>query len=183
MPNPTSLTLLALMPLIVWRMVSRVRRMIGRQRLSRIRPWLTLVVFPLVLCLIGVFAFPHWERLWWMAGGLALGAGAAVIGLKLTTFEPTPDGLFYTPNAHLGIAISLLFIGRVTWRLVEAFTLDAGAPQPAPDAFMRSPFTLVVIGIMGGYYITYATGLIRWRMGVMKAKRLREAQAPEPGVL
>lgn len=163
MPNTANLTLLVLLPLIAWRMVSRIRRMVGRQRLSRIRPWVTLAVFPLVLGLIGIFAYPHWERLWWLAGGIAAGVALAIAGLKLTRFEPTPEGLFYTPNAHLGITLSVLLVARIAWRLFETFTMELPTGPQHDAEFLRSPLTLVVFGLLAGYYIAYAVGLLRWR--------------------
>jgi hypothetical protein len=174
----TTVTLLALMPLLVWRMVVRVKRMVGRQRAGRIRPWIQLVVFPLVIALFCFLAREHLERLWWLAGGVAAGLGLAVYGLKKTVFEPTPTGLFYTPNAHLGIALSVLLVGRVLWRMGEMFLLD-GAGGQQPDDFARSPLTLVIFGLLAGYYIGYAAGLIRWRFSVMRAKKLRDAVQQE----
>src|SRR3569832_751842 len=88
--NPASLTILALLPLIAWRMVARVRRMVGRQKFSRIRPWVTLVV--VLLC---EMAREHLERLWWLAASIAGGVALAVLGLKHTKFEATDEGLFY----------------------------------------------------------------------------------------
>ncbi|MBG9388310.1 hypothetical protein [Caenimonas aquaedulcis] len=172
--DTTTVTLLALMPLLVWRMIVRVKRMVGRQRAGRIRPWVTLVIFPLVLALFSFLAKDHAQRLWWLAGGVACGLGLAVWGLKKTVFEATPTGLFYTPNAHLGIALSLLLVGRLVWRMVEVFTMDAAAMQQ-PDEFTRSPLTLLVFGLLAGYYIGYAFGLVRWRFAVMRAKRRRES--------
>ena len=168
MADPTHLTLLALLPLIAWRMVSRIRRMIGRQKLSRIRPWATIIVFPLLLAFISIFAYPHWERLWWLAGGLALGAALGVFGLRKTRFEATPEGMFYTPNMHLGIALSVLLVARIGWRMVEVFTMDPAVMQQQDQAFMRSPLTLVVLGVLAGYYITYAAGLVRWRWRALR---------------
>src|SRR4051812_10059401 len=111
MANPANLTLLALLPLIAWRMYARIRRNIGRQRLGRIRPWVTLVLFPVILAVISVFAYPHWERLWWLAGGAAAGAALSLYGLKKTQFEVIPKvGIFYTPHAPLGIALSVLLV-------------------------------------------------------------------------
>jgi len=172
--NTSTLTVLALMPLIAWRIYARVKRMVGRQRVSRIRLWITLILFPLLLALLSLSAYGHWERLWWLAGGLAAGAGLGVFGLKHTRFEPTREGLFYTPNAHLGIALSLLFVGRIGWRLVQIFM--SGLPQPGqPDNFTTSPLTLSIVGLLFGYYISYAVGLMRWRFSVLRAKRMREA--------
>ena len=38
--------------LVVWRVYSRIRRAIGRQRLTQVRPWITVVVFPLIAALV-----------------------------------------------------------------------------------------------------------------------------------
>jgi hypothetical protein len=34
---------------------------------------------------------------------------------------------------------------------------------PAAAAFARSPLTLAVFGLLAGYYIAYAVGLLHWR--------------------
>jgi hypothetical protein len=41
--------------------------------------------------------------------------------------------------------------------------------------FARSLLTLAVFGLLAGYYIRYAIGLVRWRFGVLRAKRECEA--------
>jgi hypothetical protein len=85
--------------------------------------------------------------------------------LRKTAFEATPQGLFYTPNAHIGIALSLLFVARVAYRLIEIYMMDPTTPRDMND-FARSPLTLAVFGLLAGYYIAYAAGLIRWRHGL-----------------
>ena len=175
-PSSSTLTLMVLLPLLVWRVQARFRRMVGRQRLSRIRPWITLVLFPLLVGLYALAARTQPVLLAWLAGGLLAGAVLARYGLYRTQFEPTRQGLFYTPNAHLGIALSLLFVGRILYRLVEVYVL-AAAPTWEWSGFVRSPLTLVVFGVLAGYYIAYALGLVRWRARVLRAKRAREALA------
>ena len=160
--TPSAVTLLALVPLLAWRAYARVRRMVGRQRLSRVRPWITLAVFPLLIALLGLAAAGVPRSLAWMAAGLAAGALLGVFGLRHTRFEPTPQGLFYTPNAHLGIALSLLFIARIAYRLVEVLVIAPAAGR-TPDDFASSALTLAVFGLLAGYYIAYAIGLVRWR--------------------
>ena len=156
------------MPLIAWRIYSRVRRHIGRQRLRPARPWITVTVFPLLVLLLGAAALPHPARLAWLALGLAAGAALGALALRRTHFEAGPDGLHYTPNAHLGILVSLLLVGRVAWRIYQVSTLDPAQAVP-PDEFARSPATLAVFGILAGYYVRYACGLLRWRAGVLRA--------------
>jgi hypothetical protein len=162
--NTPSIVLLALVPLIVWRLYSRVRRMIGRQRLSRIRPWIPVCLFPLLVSLLAFLSREHPVALAALAGGVAAGAVLAVYGLRLTAFERTPQGLFYTPNAHLGIALSLLLVGRVVYRLIQVYSGDALTAAASSD-FVRSPATLAIFGTLAGYYVAYAIGLLRWRYG------------------
>jgi hypothetical protein len=177
--SPSTVTLLVLLPLIGWRIYARFRRMVGRQRLSRVRPWITLAIFPLLILLLGfAAAMTHVERLGWLGAGLGLGAMLGVYGLNKTRFEPTPQGLFYTPNAHLGIALSLLFVGRIAYRFIEAYALAPREPHGMDD-FARSPLTLAIFGLLAGYYVCYAIGLLRWRFRVLRAKREREAPVQE----
>ena len=114
--------MLVLLPLVAWRVYSRFRRMVGRQRLSKVRPWVTLTLFPALLALLSFAVHRHPEQLLWLVLGLGLGSLLGVFGLSKTHFEPTPAGLFYTPNAHLGIALSLLFVVRIGYRLIELYT-------------------------------------------------------------
>lgn len=172
-----SLVTVAVLSLIAWRVYARFRKLVGRQRLSRVRPWITIFVFTSLVCMVGFFTAIHPERLAWLAAGVAVGVGLAVYGLKLTQFEPTREGLYYTPNAHLGIALTLLFVGRILFRLAEVYVLG-GDVRATPD-FVRSPVTLAVFGLLAGYYVGYAIGLVRWRWGVLRAKREREAAGKE----
>lgn len=158
MPSLPTVGLLVLLPLIGWRLYARFRRLVGRQRLSRVRPWITLSVFPLLTLLLAYVAGAGLSVVWLVAG---LGAGALLgaYGLRRTRFERTATGLFYTPNAHLGIALSLLFAGRLLYRLVELYLAASSHTLPAP--FGRSPLTLAVFGLLAGYYVAYAIGLLR----------------------
>jgi hypothetical protein len=160
--NTPSIVLLALIPLIVWRLYSRIRRMVGRQRLSRIRPWVSVFLFPVLVLLLALLSRHHPVALGTLCGGLAAGALLAVYGLRLTRFERTPQGLFYTPNAYLGVALSLLLVGRVLYRLVQVYSGDALTAAASSD-FVRSPATLAIFGTLAGYYVAYAAGLLRWR--------------------
>jgi hypothetical protein len=177
-PGASTVTLLVLIPLIAWRLYARFKRMVGRQRLSKVRPWITLALFPTFVLLLGAAALPHPERLLLLAISLAAGALLGVYGFGRTQLEPTPQGLFYTPNAHLGIALSLLFAARIAYRFVEVLAFRSQAPQGMDD-FARSPSTLGVFGLLAGYYIAYAIGLVRWRARVLAAKRRRDSEAAD----
>jgi hypothetical protein len=169
-PHPSLFVSVGVGALVLWRVYSRVRRMIGRQKLSKIRPWFTVVVFPLLvgLLLLGSLAHPLSARA--LVAGVGCGAALGVYGLRLTKFEPTPQGLFYTPNAHLGIALSLLFLGRLAYRVVQIYVLAGQASAADPAEFTRSPLTLLIFGTLAGYYVMYAVGLLRWRRDVFRSE-------------
>ena len=56
-----------------------------------------------------------------LAGGLVGGALLAGVGLKLTKYERTEQGFFYTPNAYIGVGLSLLLVSRILYRLAQLY--------------------------------------------------------------
>jgi hypothetical protein len=159
--HPSVYVSLGIAALVIWRLYARVRRMVGRQKLKRVRPWITVTLFPVLLVMLMVTSLAHPINLAALVVGAAAGASLGLYGLKLTKFEETPQGLFYTPSAHLGIALSLLFMGRVAYRIFQVYTVGDGAASWS-SGMAGSPLTLVIFGTLAGYYIAYAIGLLRW---------------------
>ena len=161
------LTVLLVVALVAWRVYARIRRAVGRQRLSTVRPWVTVVVFPLIAVLVLLTSFLHPMTGAALVAGAAVGIGLGLYGTRLTRFEVTPAGLFYTPNAHLGIALSLLLVLRLGYRFVM---LQMNAQQFDPQSMQlgSSPLTMAIFGTLAGYYVTYAIGLLRWRAQVSR---------------
>jgi len=160
------LTVVAIAVLIAWRLYARIRQAIGRQRLHPRRPWITLTVLPLLLVLLSVpsGAQALLELALW--GGVLLGVALGLVGLRLTRFEATGAGLFYTPSAHLGIALSTLLVCRIAYRFITGGLPGSGATTSAPPAL--TPLTLLLVGTLAGYYCTYALGLLRWQARVRR---------------
>ena len=162
-----AISLPALMPslvvaLIGWRVYRRVRRLIGRQPVRPNRLLLTAVFFPVVLAMASVAGLGDPRLLAGVVAGAALGVALGWLGLRLTRFERTADGAFYVPNAWLGVAISLLFIGRLVYRF-GVLTLGTGHVDPSSfRSFGSSPLTLAIFAIVAGYYTTYAVGVLVW---------------------
>jgi hypothetical protein len=169
--GPTTIIFLVLIPLLAWRLYSRFKRMVGRHPLARVRPWITVVVFPLIIVMLGAGTLAHPEGLWLLAAGLLAGALLGIFGITKTRFESTSEGLFYTPNVHLGIALSLLLVARLAFRLVQVLTADPQALQHGTNDFARSPLTLCVFGLLAGYYVAYAIGLLRRAHASVSATR------------
>jgi hypothetical protein len=160
-PN-TQVIMAGVVLLVAWRLYSRMRKLIGRQKSKAWRHWTTLVVFPSILTMFAIAAFTHPDAEGALAVGIAVGIGLAVWGLRKTRFETTPGGYYYTPNAHIGIALSLLLVARIGYRFYEISVMTAQSQAQLQD-FGRSPLTLLVFGTLAGYYTAYAGGILRWR--------------------
>lgn len=158
--TPQTYVMLAFIPLILWRLYSRVRKLVGRQKSVAWRQTVTVCVFPVILILLAVTSAAQPYALMALASGIAIGVVLGIVGHRTTKFEQTEEGMFYTPNAHLGIALSLLLAGRIAYRFIEVGMMGSGTGAPPPTT---TPFTLGLIGMVAGYYVTYAIGLIAWR--------------------
>ena len=178
--HPSMFTSAGIAALVLWRMYARVRRVVGRQKLSSVRPWLTVTLFPLLVAMMALGTLAHPMNGAALAGGAALGVVLGIIGHRLTSFEVTPQGLFYTPNAHLGIALSLLFAGRIAWRFIQLNAAGGPDANPYGSGFVSSPLTLLIFGTLAGYYVSYAVGLLRWRHQVGAAGTAATEPPPAP---
>jgi hypothetical protein len=156
---PTPVVAAVLAPLVLWRMYSRVRRLTTRQRSRTWRHRTTLVFFPLLLAVIALAAMAAPIALAALAAGLALGSPLGLLALDKSAFERVGDEFYFTPYAPVGMAVAALFMGRMAWRAYE-FYVHAAFTQ---HEFVRSPLTLLIFGVLAGYYMTYAVGLLRWR--------------------
>lgn len=155
----TPLVAAVLVPFVMWRVYQRIKRLMVRQHSQAWRHWISLILFPVLLVLLGVAALAHPQALAGMAAGIAAGAALGVLGLRKTQYEHIGSEFFYTPNAHIGVLVSMLFVGRLLYRGYEFYVLGTAQPQD----FASSPLTLAVFGILAGYYTMYAAGLLRWR--------------------
>jgi cytochrome b561 len=147
---------------IGWRLYRRMRRLVGRQPSRTWRHAVSVVFLPLVLTLVaaGAWLSHHEDTLAALLAGLAL----ALWGLKLTRFEKTDEGWFYTPNARIGIALMVLLVARIAYRAFE-MSRQYGLPmRNASQDMMRSPLTMVIVGAVLSYYAAYSAGLLRWRL-------------------
>lgn len=155
----------------VWR---RVRSQFGRQPIRRGRMIVRIVVFAAIGMLVGLGGLLNPRLLEGLAAGAVLGAMLAMLGLRLTRFERSPDGSDgYIPNPWIGGLLTALLVARLAWRFLVVMPqmqhLQAGAGAPPPIG--NSPLTLLVFGLLIGYYITYFSGLL------VHHRRFEQAQA------
>lgn len=158
------LIMLPLLALIVWR---RVSRNFGHQPIRRKRMIFRIAIFAIIGCLLALSGFRQLALAEGLFGGMLIGGAIGLLGLKLTRFEVDPvKGDCYVPNPWIGALLTVLLLGRLAWRLMvvlpqmqhasEAATPGAGMPmQP-----ISSPLTMLVIGLLIGYYIVYFSGLL-----------------------
>ena len=159
---PGSVGVLLAATVILFAIYRRYRRNVGRQRLSPKR----MILRILLLCVAGVFlgqaVIVRPLALVEVLISLALGLAAAFVGLRLTKFERTSEGDFYTPNTYVSLAVFGIFIVRLAYRLI--FEFQTGAPQAAngnpflgygSNPLVAAPFFLLV-----GYYAFYYGGVL-----------------------
>jgi len=146
----------AALAFIVWRIYQRVRRNIGRQPLRPRRAMVSVFILSLFSTIIIAVSLSQPRLLWGIGGGLSLGLVLGWIGLRLTQFETTAAGHFYTPNTLIGVTLSALLIGRIAYRFMIIHDVAVAPYHPPP---MQSPLTFFIFGLTAGYYIVYQTGL------------------------
>jgi hypothetical protein len=157
---PTPIVAAVVAPLVLWRVYSRIKRLTSRQQSKTWRHRTTLVFFPLlVLSLAAGAVLTGALPLIALAAGLPLGVVLGRIAIGKTRFEQAGDAYYFTPHAPIGMLIALLFMGRMAYRAYEYYAL--GALQH--HEFATSPLTLFIFGLLAGYYMTYAFGLLAWR--------------------
>ena len=173
----------ALVPSLVavfigWRVYKRMRRLIGRQPVRTTRLVLTVIAFPLLLVLVGAASLRDVSLLEGIAAGAVVGIGLGLLALKLTRFEVTAAGCFFVPNTVIGIAVSVLFIGRLIFRFGVLYGATGGIDPSSLQSFGSSPLTLAIFGIVAAYYTTFALGVLLW---YRQARERIPAVAPPVG--
>lgn len=157
-----------LVPFVLWRMFSRVKRLTTRQRSKTWRHTTSLVFFPLLVLLLAFVSLrTGWLGIAALAAGLPIGAVLGSIAIGKTRFEQTEGDYYFTPYAPIGLAVAALFMGRMAWRGYEFYALGGfqqhGASAFQHHEFVSSPLTLFIFGVLAGYYMRYAFGLLSWR--------------------
>lgn len=159
MMTNTNIVIMALAPLLMYRIYKRVQRLTVRQQSRTWRHWCSVTLFPLLLVSMTALVINNPLALAAIAGGVLAGAALGIVALRRTSFERVGSDYFYTPYAPIGMLVSMLFIARVVYRIFEMLTMGI---QQTPN-LGNSPLTLAILGVMAGYYLAYGTGLLRWR--------------------
>jgi len=160
-----------LIPLMVYR---RLRRSFGRQALRTTR----MIVRMIILAAVGASLVPAAFRSGGVSAaeavGAAVGVALALWCASRTRFLTQNGQLYYVPHTYAGIAISLLVVGRIGYRLAQIYSaggLMAGGtgaaipaestPGAAPASIVQSPLTVGIFFVLIGYYLCYYGWLLR----------------------
>jgi hypothetical protein len=166
--------------LVVYATYRRFRRSFGRQPLRTGRMTLRIVLLAVAVCALLPLALRSTPFLAVELVGALLGIGLGVWGAKRTRFLMAGGRLHYVPHTYTGIAVSLLFLGRLAFRAVQVYAggqaahLDnAPAADPsqafAATSLVRSPLTVGIVFLLAGYYLWYYAWVL-W-----KSKHLGQA--------
>ncbi len=148
-------------PLVGWRIYSRVRRNVGRQPFHERRWRTTVIIFSVMSALLGLAAWRSPAALAGLGSGLLAGAALAWVAFRLTRWESTPEGNFYTPNIVIGLGVTLLFVSRLAYRFTTVLGMTAAERLASASAMSyTNPLTLFTFGITAGFYIAYNSGLL-----------------------
>ena len=159
----TTLALLFLVPLLVWRIYSRLKKLVARQKSQLWRHRLVAFGVPALIVFLATTTKFDILPLSSLGAGVLAGGWLGVLGIKLSRFEQVGKDYYFTQHRYLGLAITMLFIARLLYRGMEIYLntrLDVPVPPPP---FGQSPLTMAAYGMVTGYYAAYAWGLLRWR--------------------
>ena len=161
--------------LVVFAVYRRLRRSFGRQLLRPARMTVRIVLLAVIGCALLPLALRSAEFLSAELLGAALGIGLGVWGAGRTRFLIDGGRLHYVPHTYAGIAVSLLFLGRLAFRVVQGYTgmhtSSAAYAQAANAAYpsqafgptmVKSPLTVGIVFVLVGYYVCFYSWVL-WK--------------------
>lgn len=157
----TTLALIALVPVLVWRIYQRLKAQMARQRSILSRHYTGLFVFSVMILIPASELADRPFQLAALAAGAIGGIALGSYGLRRTRFETTPEGYFFSVPQRMGILVAMLLVARVIYLGIEIY-MNQGSNQPNPR-FTDSPLTMICLGITAAYFASFSAALMRWR--------------------
>jgi hypothetical protein len=158
--------------LAVFAIYRRFRRSFGRQRLRPIRMRVRIAILTVLGCSLLPTALKSGEFLFAEVAGLMVGMAMGVWGARRTRYRTYDGELHYVPHTYTGVVVSLLFIGRLVYRMAELYSMRpasgviAQSEGFAPPTMVRTPVTVGLLFLVVGYYVCY------YSMVLWKSKRI-----------
>src|SRR5579859_1198992 len=146
----------------------RFRRSFGPQPVRPVRMWIRIAVLMLLGCSLIPYALKSGQFLLAELSGALAGLALGSWGARHTRYATYEGRLHYVPHTYTGIAVSLLFIGRLVYRIAEWYGQNgalegatAAAHGLSPEPMMRSPLTVGLMFVVAGYYACYYATVLR----------------------
>jgi hypothetical protein len=176
--------------LVVFAVYRRLRRSFGRQPLRPRRMTIRIVLLAVIGCALMPAALRSAQFLAAELVGVALGIALGLWGAERTRFLRSGERLYYIPHTYTGIAVSLLFLGRLAFRLVQVYmgshpshvaSANAGTGADPAQALtagsmVQSPLTVGLLFVLIGYYVCYY-GLVLWKSKHLTAEDIESDPA------
>jgi len=161
----TTVVLLILVPMLIWRTYSRLKLVFRRQESVTWRHWVGAAGLPILLLAAAQSMLGNLPALSMMAAAVIAGVWMAVFALRKTRFENNGVKLFFTPPSRTAILVCMLFAARVLQIGVEFYiNRQSDHPQVINQAqVLQDPLTVIPFGLLIGYLAAYSIGLLRWR--------------------
>jgi hypothetical protein len=171
--------------LAVFLIYRRFRRTFGRQPVRPLRMTLRMAILTALGLALLPLALKSQELLLVETLCAAAGIALALWGAKRTRYLKIGEQLYYVPHTYTGIAVSLLVVGRIVYRIVQVYSAAhaqgpgmAGASAPAfgPGSMLQNPITVGLFFVLIGYYVCYYSRIL-W-----KSKHISAADLEAPSV-
>jgi hypothetical protein len=162
----TTLALILLLPILVWRIYQRLKAQMTRRRSIMSRHYTGLLVFGAMLLVPAAGMGDRPLSLAALALGAVVGIALGIYGLRRTRFEDTAEGYYFTPPMRMGVLVGMLLVARVIYLGIEVY-MNQGSNQPNPR-FSDSPLTMYCLGMSASYFATFSASLMRWRLRLRK---------------
>jgi hypothetical protein len=154
--------------LVVFVIYRRLRRSFGQQLVKPVRMQIRIALLLIIGCFLAPVTLRSAAFASAVLGGLASGVALALWGAARTRYLRIAGKLYYVPHTYTGIAVSLLFLGRLVYRLLQVYDAQnahgagpGGADQAfAPAAMVRSPLTVALFFVLVGYYVCYYSAVL-----------------------
>lgn len=93
--------------------------------------------------------------------GTAVGVSFGLWAAHSTRYARDAGHLYYLPHTYAGIAIFLLVLGRVVYRVIEVYAGSHSQQAVAVPTMVRSPATVGLFFVLIGYYVCYYGCVLR----------------------
>ncbi len=152
--------------LVMFAIYRRFRRSFGRQPVRRGRMTLRMVLLAVAGCALMPMALWSGQILTAELVGAVLGVGLGLWGAKRARFLMYREQLHYVPHTYTGIAVSMLFLGRLVFRAVQEYSAAQTPPLAhvagtysadslAALSVVGNPLTVGVLFVLIGYYLCF----------------------------